>query len=395
MRRKSLRRGDTAAILKELGYPQDLPPVPAKARTLEALTALPKTAGDWSDAAAYVRQAGIGAVLKSKAHWGVGVGRDEKTGGPAVVFLTRGKVKRSGAKRTLREIAVVGKRAFPVREMELSPDAFGFQYGPMPLVRNIGASGFTGCAISNDPNSSDGGTFTGIFTSLAGHSQRGVTCAHVALGLGIKKLLNNLPSSLGTLFRSPAGEKLIVSGGPNIGQPMFQLFVTDTPWPILTFVPFSLATGVLTFLFLDVAAGPVRPTAIPGGQPPPTGLPDSKTTIFGARLSPGGLPTPGEPVYKIGQTTGVTWGTCLLSSFFIPIAIPLLPVIVLFVLNVHELALAPGDSGCLVTGNPGQQAYDMDGIGLGGTATSGPKSINKISMGVPFAVAGVFGNFRG
>jgi hypothetical protein len=390
-----LSRGDTAAMLKELGYPQDLPPLPAKACTLDSLTAPSRAASDWSHAAAYVRKMGIATVLKSKTHWGVGVGRDEKTGGPAVVFLTRGGEKRAAAKRALPDSAVFGRRAFPVREMMLPPSTLGFMYGPTPLVRNGAASGFTGCAISNDPNSPEGGTFTGIFTSLAGHSQRGVTCAHVAVGLGIQKLLNNLPSSLGTLFRSPAGEKLIVSGGPNIGQPMFQLFVADTPWPILTFVPFSLATGILTFLYLDVAAGAVRPMAVPGGQPPPPGLPDSRTTIFGARLSPGGFPTPGESVYKIGQTTGVTWGTCILTSLFIPIPIPLLPVIVLFYLNVHALPIAPGDSGCLVTGNPGQQAYDMDGIGLGGTATSGNQAINAVSMGVPFPVAGVFGNFRG
>ncbi len=321
------------------------------------------------------------------------MGHHEKTGGPAIVFLAREAEKRKRETPTLPEAAIVGSRAFPVREMVLAPENLALSYAPTPLIRQTGAAGFTGSAIASE-SSSGGGTLTGTFTSLAGASQRGVTCAHVALDLGIQKLLNNLPSSLGTLFQSPAGKKMVAPGNPNIGQNMFELFKVDTPWPMLTLMPFTLLSGILMFLYVDVAAGNVRPTALPFGLPPPAGLPDRRTTIFGARLSHGAFPTPGESVYKIGQTTGITWGTCILSSLFIPIAIPLLPVVVLFYLNMHSLSIAPGDSGCLVTGNPGQQAYDMDGLGLGGTATSGNQAINSISMGVPLTVAGVFGNFR-
>lgn len=387
-------RGRRSGLLRELGCPDDLPPLPAGFdRVLGA--PLP---GAWGEAARYARLQGISQVLKSKRHWGVGVGRDVATGGPALVYLTRGR-ERPGAASRLPEHAEIEGRRFPIQEMALSPDSLRMAYRPDPrgLVRSTGSGGFTGSAISTSPFSAQGGALTGIFASLGGHSHRGVTCAHVALDLGIANLLNNLPASLGSLFRSPAGQKMYAAGDPHIGQSMFELFEVDTPWPILTPVPYVLMAGVLTFLYVDVAAGPVRPAQVPGFNPPPhppPEIPDPRVTIFNVDIGHGSFPIPGAAVYKIGPTTGLTWGTCLISSLFIPVPIPLLPVVVLLWVNLHRLAISPGDSGCLVTGNPGQELYDIDGLGLGATATTGNRSINALSFGLPFPVASLFAGIR-
>src|SRR6185503_2431675 len=128
-------------------------------------------------------------VLGSKRHWGVGVGRDSSSGRPAVVFLTREKTGHPGDLKTPRPTDDLRSAPFPVREMALDSRAFGLRYAPAPLIRSTMAGGFTGSAVSNDPNVADGGTLSGTFRGLSGGSQRAVTCAHVALGFGIEQLL--------------------------------------------------------------------------------------------------------------------------------------------------------------------------------------------------------------
>ncbi|HTQ15601.1 MAG TPA: hypothetical protein VMH86_17155 [Rhizomicrobium sp.] len=339
-------------------------------------------------AAAYARTEGLAHVLKSPNHWGVGVGRDAKSGSLAVVFLARASDRR--AKARLPETARSGNAKFRVREMVLAPEGFGHRLGaPRPLPRNtLAASGYTGSSISTipsapGPNQPGGGTLSGTFRSSGGHSLRCVTNAHVALDAGIDNLLSNFPGSLLTLITPPSGRHLFTAGVQNPGQAQLPLFTVDTPWPILVPIPLLPVAGSAVLVYLDIAAGPLNMGAVTQPFFP-------NTNIFNVGLGSPATPSPGDAVYKLGRETFLTWGSCILTNLIVPMPVPLLPVFVIFYLNLHANALSPGDSGSMTTGNPGQELYDIDGIGLGATATSGPNSINTLSMGVPFPFASKF-----
>lgn len=224
-----------------------------------------------------------------------------------------------------------------------------------PFPRRSG--GCAGSSISvqgGDP--CGGGTLTGTWSSLGGGGRRGMTCCHVALDFGIEEFLAGLPGSLAWLLRSPSGRRIVASAGLDVGQDQFRLMRIDTPWPILVPWPTPLViAGALAFIYVDAAAGRVRPEPlpVPPPLPPPapiSGMPPLRGAVGGGRLRDATAPIPGTPVTKTGRTTGTTWGRVLVSFLQIPIPVPgPVPIVILFDQILCRLSIAPGDSGAPLT----------------------------------------------
>lgn len=166
--------------------------------------------------------------------------------------------------------------------------------------------------------------------------------------MGIDAFLANFPSSIGNLFRSPSGQEMIVSDGSQIGQRVYRLMSIDTLWPMLVPWPGPVLAGALGFIYVDGAAGNIRPRALPNppnffAAPSPPPPPEKKRTVAGGRIGSARAPVPGTVVYKIGQTTGVTWGRVLVS--FLQIPIPVGPLVIIFDQILCRLTIGTGDSG--------------------------------------------------
>lgn len=367
--------------------------VPAMPRLPKAAAFDPSALGaprEWHAIVRYLRTApfaGIPGVI------GAGLGYrecgGEETGELAAVVLVQEKRPRS---------KVPSKQLLPEQvehdgnQIRIDVQTAGFDPSPMfasgpgvgPFPRATGSCSGSSLSLIGGPNPCAGGTLTGIFRD------RGFTCAHVALGFGIEDFLATLPASLLLLFESPDGNDMIASGTLQVGQGLHQLFTVDTNWPIL--VPFPsplLAAGVLSFLFVDGAAGDIQPTAIPPflppgaripGQPPftfaatPPPLAPPRATRFGGRIRSARLARPGERCHKDGQTSGLTNGRVWMPffQFYLPIPLGFASVLVMFDLVLCRLVIAPGDSGAAVL------ADDMHYLA-------------QVSLGLPLPSGGVGG----
>lgn len=329
----------------------DLPPipthplVPTDSRKME----LPEGCAEIAE---FARTEALQFLAKDRSLTGVGLGmqyvRGICTDKFALQFLTRKKTAPRKVKSGLllpKTVHWKGRELLvDVLEFDAEIALTGAFPSLPPMVRQTGA--FTGSATSSD-STACGGTLGGVWPSLFGSGERGLTCAHVALGFGVRDLLANLPGSLSQLFQPPAGSNIIVSGGLNIGQNLFELMEIDTPWPVLVPWPFAIpVAGALGFIYVDGAAGRVQPKTfgLPNFLPPPAPpAPPKKQTITGARVGAARAPVPGTPVYKIGQSTGITWGTVMLS--FLQVPIPVGPFVIIFDQILSRLDIAERDSG--------------------------------------------------
>jgi hypothetical protein len=410
-RRRARKSADALPrVLLDLGLDPDLPPLPGK---LADLLIAPELTGARRLAAQYINTEGAAALAKNPtALAGVGVGWDEATDRFAIVYLLDNARPR-GTRLKLPESTTFQGTVFPIKTVEIDrvislPAGTwipGNQFTPQAVTGAL-----TGSLIGTNPLdllNGAGGTLSGTFRSTSGHDQRGLTNAHVALDLGIQNLIQQFPGSLKGLFGSPSGKRLIswpstdLSGdGP--GQP-YELFRVDTPWPILTpipFIPGLPATLALGFLYTDVASGPIRPLPIPGWSSFPPPPPQEKLTVQGDLLGTGRMPHMGshpEEVYKIGTALGTHWGRVFLSPFVLPLPIPsiiagLPTIFLIFDLDLYELPIAPGDSGSVPTAAPppAQVALTLAAAaaatGLFGTP---PPAFTTASKHDPFGVAGL------
>jgi hypothetical protein len=260
------------------------------------------------------------------------------------------------------------------RSMALAPQTSTCQ--PFPR-RSGGCSGSSIGVLQNvfgRPEGCGGRTLAGTWMSRTGNEQRGLTCCHVALGFGIDDFLAHFPGSLLWLLESPRGAQVLASNGDQIGQDLYQLMEIDTSsWMLMPYLP-ALAFGVLAFIYVDGAAGPIRPQAIQpfggAGFSFPTSaplLPPLRGTVTGGRIGGAASPMPGTPVFKSGATTGVTFGRINQSFAPIPIPIPLpLPVqtVVIFDQIIASTSIGPGDSGSLLATTSGLQAVGQAWGGL-------------------------------
>lgn len=379
------------AELIELGYPADLPELPLPVENLLK----PPVPDDFMPTVIYARETALERwLLGNNGVWGAGITKTEK-GGPSLLLLVDHKHRR-GIPKLPRSINVEGEKV-PLVTKECPHSLNQVQGGP--FIRATGAS--SGSSISNNTMFNalgDGGTYSGTCRSLTGGGIRGYTCAHVALGWGFVAFLNNLPGSVTWLFTSPRGERMLVAGGPNIGQNPYELFRVDTPWPVLTWLPFAIPGPVLTFLYIDVAAGRIRPRAItnpPVFFPPPAppGLPPVGRLVSGARFgSPRYFPF-GERVFAIGAELGLRWGRAIAAGLTVvlPIPVPGIPILVVFNLNLYDMDIRPGDSGCVPTTVNGFHPTGLAGLGLGGTINN---QTNFLTLATPVHLVQPFARIR-
>ncbi|MCP4727816.1 MAG: hypothetical protein GY863_22450 [bacterium] len=382
--------------LIEFGYPEDLPdfPIPVE----EMLT--PKVPDDFLGVSLYARETALERwLLKDNGVWGAGVTHLEDYDSPALLLLVDNKHHRGIPK--LPDKITIGKEKFPVITKECGMN-FTMNRGRPPMIRQPGM--LSGSAVANSSEQfadGEGGTLSGTFRRFfGGGGRRGLTCAHVALGWGVEEFLNNLPASITWLFTPPSGERMVVSGGPNIGNvnSWYELFRVDTPWPVLTWVPYAVPGPALTFLYLDVAAGNVSQRALPTTALwfPPTGLPPLDpvgTMVSGARFgSPDYFPFGGE-VFSIGQTSGLRWGRAIAAGLTVVIPFPLLgfPALVIFNLNLYDMDIRPGDSGNIPTSTRGFHPSGVAGLGLGGTLNN-PR--NPLTLATPVHLVQPFANVQ-
>jgi hypothetical protein len=233
-----------------------------------------------------------------------------------------------------------------------------------------------------------------------------LTNAHVALSAGIQALVTGLPQSFGQLFASPRGKRLIAwddGSGPNglvdsgfgPANP-YELCQIDTDFSILTPIPIGIpALLAPAFLYTDVAAGPVRPANIPGvwSSQPIHPIP-LRTTVRGAHLGASKVPVPGETVYKVGSDTGTVWGRAILAGLVIvipiPPIVPLLPAqMLIFNLNLYDLAEGEGDSGSVPVARTNDRPTGVAGLGLGAFKFG---QVNSLTLATPTHIVRAFAN---
>lgn len=329
-----------------------------------------------AEIADFARTGALELLAKDTNIRGVGLGlrhvRGKETGEFAVQFLVHKKLKPEQVPEGCllpKQVDWKGKKLW-VDVLEMPGDIDTAQAPRGAFTRQTDA--LSGSAISNDA-SGEGGTLGGTFNALFGSGQRGLTCAHVAIGMGIQAFIANFPSSIGNLFRSPSGQEMIVSDGAQIGQNVYRLMGIDTPWPMLVPWPGPIMAGALSFIYVDGAAGKVRPRSIsnpiffpPPAPPPP---PEKKRTVAGARIGAARAPLPGTPVYKIGQRTGITWGRILVSFLQIPIAVG--PLVIIFDQILCRLTIGTGDSGSSLLMENGHHYLGSCWGSLGGNLSTG------------------------
>lgn len=311
---------------------------------------------------------------------GVGLGlrkrRGEATGEKALVALVEKKLPPRRVRKGCmlpRTITCEG-REYPVDVQEAPHLAPRLMRACRPWPRLSG--GCSGSAIYADGgNPCGGGTLTGTWRASSGSAQRGMTCAHVALGWGIEDFLANLPVSLLWLFQSPDGAEIVASDGIQVGQTLHRLMEIDTDWWILVPIPLPLPLpGAAGFVYVDAAAGRVRPAVIPPFRGPfsfataPPLAPPRRGSLIGRRIRTARIALPGQDVMKVGQTTGLTFGSVSISflQFFLPVPLGPFPIFVLFDQIVADMDIGPGDSGAaLVTDDMHFLGHCWGGLPLG------------------------------
>jgi len=381
-----MRSYDIPPELLELGYPTDLPDFPAPPESLIRPQEFPSESHrvlfDW------LCGPGLEILLEGRAPWAVGISED-KNGNPEALFLIDAESKDDHA---LPEEIISEGHSFRVGTREC-PRRLVPTQGPGNFARRSGTRG--GVAVTNDPQDfgGAGGTYTGTFDKRGGGGLRGVTNAHVAVGFGFLDFLAN-PLGILAWFRSPRGETIYASSGPQVGQGRFELFRVETPWPVLTYIPLALPPPALAFLYLDVAAGDIRLRHAPQARnflPPGIPLPavNEKELVTGVRAGSGRAFIGGE-VYGIGAELGLRWGRSLAQFLIFPLPVPIpgLPVIVIFNLNLYELDISPGDSGMLVLELQGDHPNGLAGLGLGGSPAN---PINNLTLATPLQLVELFG----
>jgi hypothetical protein len=382
--------------LLALGYPKEPRPLPAGVAEMLGQSRLP---GDYAIISQFNRAKGVEVLTDAAAGvWAVGVGCTDD-GAPAVAYFADPGKRETALSRVGQKVTIAGKE-FRVVVIELKRQ-LRLDQGDISKPPYTGAR--SGCFVSTSPDGLfidgwgqrqwSGGTLGGVFHSAAGHSIRGLTNAHVALDAGIEDLLANLPNSLRDLLASPKG-KLIYAwdngDNPNgdyqfswsIGEP-YVLFEVDTDTSILTPIPFipglSPAVAMLmpVFIYTDIAAGDIRPQAVPGHAGPPA-APPPRRSIRGGHLGASKIPLPGKRTYKIGSATGTVWGSVLamevITVWPLPPVIPLLPPqILIFNLDVYTMREEPGDSGSIAVLEDGHHPASLCGLWAGATlGTPGP-----------------------
>jgi len=321
---------------------------------------LPQNCAEIAD---YCRTLGPGFLVKDPNVWGVGLGskkvKGEETGKYCIQFLVSKKLP---LKKIKKDNILPKEIGF--KRKNLVTDVLEL---PMKITSTFHAQGaglqrhslaYAGSAISNEPvrlaNRNPSGTYGGTYRSLTGNSIRGITCAHVSIGLGIDAILAGLPGTLFDLFRSPSGERIYYSDAIQVGQPIYELMQIDTNWPMLVPWPFPLPAPILGFLYVDGDAGDVDPQTIPNNPPnffpqqPPTRPIPRNRTIQDTEIDSPTVPLPTMQVYKLGQTTGITWGNILLSFVVLrpfQFAIGIGPIVVFFDQVISTPQVQRGDSG--------------------------------------------------
>jgi len=435
--------------LLAMGYPEDLELPASPAELLD-----PGLPGDWGLAAEWVRHdEGLDTLAKTAA-WGAGAGNDPKTGAPAVVFVADPEHAEQVQRELPTEVGVGGKR-LPVAVLAL-PQPLSPRAHPPGAPSSIYSGAFTGSLVTTDVDNlffaynamPGGGTLTGIFPRLFGSGSRALTNAHVALDAGIDNLLSGLPASLGDLFRSPHGRHLYAYDQSPSNTGAYELFEVDTRTPILVFVPpwavysvtalgsfgiggasatsilstigGSLLTSLtsftggfplgglfggipLTFLYVDIAAGPVRPRVAPqlssrtrfAPNAPP--VPEERRTARGAKMSLGRRVVPGEQVYGIGARLGLRWGALAVAglvqqiSITLPVPPPLPSVRLVFLFNqdLYIMPIEPGDSGMAPVAQMDNAPLGLAGLG------SGPHTGGiGVTLATPLNLVRLFGDVQ-
>ena len=354
---------------KDLGLSKiKIPPLPSRPREADDTAGLPE---DCKRIVACVRGPALVYLDRDPNLWGVGLGirrvKGEKTDQYAVQFCVHRKLPKGRVpKGCLLPDSIDG---LPVDVVEIGGDIMLTQR-PCPAATGV-ASGCAGAAINNEPPlAAGGGTFGGSWRRLDGSGQRGLTNAHVALGFGFLDFVAALPGSIGRLFLPPSGEEIFTN---SLGAINFRIMRIDTIWPILApIIPTLPIAGAQAFVYLDCAAGDMDYRAVAGppplpAPPAPPPLASRSGVVGGGTIESARPPIPGTDVFKIGDTTILTFGEIVLSFLQIPIAVG--PIIVIFDQILCDLPIAGGDSGApLLT----QSGNNYLGSCWGGLPLGGP-----------------------
>lgn len=279
-----------------------------------------------------------------------------------------------------------------VRVIELDGDIQPAQSRCPLMTTAVGACG--GSRIANTIPTPLGpfGTFGGSWDALIGSGRRGLTNAHVAIGLELDNFIAGLPGSLGTLFQSPRGEEIFTNGFGAADN--FRIMEIDTIHPILTpfsvfaaTLPLVLPAGAFGFVLLDCAAGDIDYQAIPNPPPlPPAAAPPARFPrrglVGGGRIGRANLyPIPGDQVWSPGGQQ-ISFGGVLLTN--VQLAIGFAPLVVIVDQILSVLNIFPGDSGSPLLSTSGNRYYGSRWAGIGPPAsTRGGDRFSRTTLATP------------
>ena len=206
------------------------------------------------------------------------------------------------------------------------------------------------------------GTLCNVFRNLFGSGEAWVTNTHVVM-------VPDTAFRTGQAIVNPSSTQTVVGSRIEIGEVDF-----FTPYVVPTILPIG---GPSLITHLDAARGDMR-IRVSQGNPTPLPRAERRNQCAAGTLSGVGYPVPGLPVFKSGQTTGVTHGNVLIGGAFISIGtiiaaggFPLLsPIAALGGLvggvSVCSLRTEEGDSGSAVVAENGHRFLGMHWGSIGG-----------------------------